>query len=193
MKIRLITTIILSGALTFSAHATPINFSHIGDPQSGRQPNGSAASSAAPNSSGAVNAILTVESLDHPEFVRLADGRLIPYGPGVICSESCVESVVAPQGFPRKWLIALPLMGAAIVGVILATNTPRIPRTIVGSTTQPPTTTPTPTPTPGCVGSNCSNPPTEPVPEPATLALMGAGLAVLSRRRVMEFIQRKKK
>lgn len=186
MKIRRIATIILSGALAVSAQATPINFSHIGDPQSGRQPN--ASSSASANSSDTVNASLTVPSLEHPEFVRLADGRLIPYGPGVICSEACVESdaLANPSGFPRKWLIALPLAGAAIVGVILATSRPsRPPRTAVDSVIQPPTT-PTPTPTPG--GDQ-----PQPVPEPATLALMGAGLAVFSRRRILEFIQRQKK
>ena len=193
MKIRLIATIMLSGALAFSAQATPINFSHIGDPQSGRQPNRNAASSAPTNQSDTVNTSLAVESLDHPEFVRLTDGRMIPYGPGVICSDACVESLAEPQGFPRKWLIALPLVGAAIVGVILATNSSRIPRTAVDSVIQPPTTTPTPTPVPVCVGDNCSTPPTEPVPEPATLALMGAGLAVFSQRRVLDFIKRQKK
>ena len=194
MKIRLIATIILCGVLAVSAQASPINFSHIGDAQSGRQTNGSATSQASTNSSDAVNASLTVESLDHPEFVRLADGRMIPYGSGVICSDACVESeaFANPSGFPRKWLIALPLAGAAIVGVILASSdSSRTPRTAVDNNTKDPD--PTPTPTPVCQGDNCAKPPTEPVPEPATLALMGAGLAVFSRRRVLEFIQRKKK
>ncbi len=193
MKIRLLTKIILCGALAVSAHATPINFSHIGDPQSGRQTKGGASSQTSTNSSDAVNANLAVESLEQPEFVRLADGRMIPYGPGVVCSESCVESAVEPQGFPRKWLIALPIAGAIIAGVILASDAPRIPRTAVDSVTQPPPTTPTPTPSPVCTGGNCTDTPMEPVPEPATLALMGAGLAVLSRRRVMEFVKRQKK
>jgi hypothetical protein len=193
MKTRLLTKIILCGALAVSAHATPIHFSHIGDPQSGRQTNGGATSQSSTTPSDTVTANVTVESLDQPEFVRLADGRLIPYGPGVICSDSCVESVVEPQGFPRKWLIALPIAGAAIVGVLLATDSTRIPRTAVDEVIQPPTTTPSPTPTPVCTGGNCTQTPVEPVPEPATLALMGAGLAVLSRRRVMELIKRQKK
>jgi PEP-CTERM motif len=193
MKIRLLTKIILCGALAVGAHATPINFSHIGDPQSGRQTNSSTASQSSTASSDTVNASLTIESLEQPEFVRLADGRMIPYGPGVICSESCVESVVEPQGFPRKWLIALPIAGAAIIGVLLASDATRIPRTAVDSITQPPTTTPSPTPTPVCTSGNCTPTPVEPVPEPATLALMGAGLAVMSRRRVMELIKRQKK
>ncbi len=192
MKIRLIATIILCGVLVVSAQATPINFSHIGDPQSGRQPNGNAPSPSSANASGTVDASLRGESLDHPEFVRLADGRLIPYGPGVICSEACVESdaLVNPAGFPRKWLIALPLAGAAIVGVILATSdSSRTPRTAVDDTTKPPTETVTPTPTPTPGGGDQP----QPVPEPATLALMGAGLAIFSRRRVLELIKRQKK
>jgi hypothetical protein len=195
MKIRSLATIILCGALVVSAQASPINFSHIGDAQSGRQTNGSATSQSSTNSSDNVNASLTVEGLEHPEFVRLADGRMIPYGPGVICSDACVEGVAFtnPSGFPRKWLIALPLAGAAIVGVLLATDTSRTPRTAVDNNSKDPDPTPSPTPTPVCQGDNCAKPPTQPVPEPATLALMGAGLAVFSRRRVLEFIQRKKK
>ena len=195
MKIKFIAISILSGALAVSSSASPINFSQIGDPQSGRQAKGSASAQSSTSSSEAVNANLSVESLDHPEFVRLADGRMIPYGPGVVCSDACVDSVVEAQGFPRKWLIAVPLAGAAIAGVILAMDSPRIPRTTVDGVNQPPTTNPTPnpTPTPGCMGDNCGNPPMQPVPEPATLALMGAGLAVMSRRRVMNFLKREKK
>lgn len=194
MKIRLIATIILCGVLAVSAQASPINFSHIGDAQSGRQTNGSATSQSSTNSSDNVNASLTVESLDHPEFVRLADGRMIPYGSGMICSDACVESAAFanPSGFPRKWLIALPLAGAAIVGVILASSdSSRTPRTAVDDNSKPPTDPETPTPTPTPTPGGGVQP--QPVPEPATLALMGAGLAVFSRRRVLEFIQRKKK
>lgn len=194
MKIRPVLAIILCGALAFGAQATPINFSQIGDTQSGRQPNASTAAQPSTRMEEPVEARLTVESLDHPEFVRLADGRLIPYGPGVICSDMCEESVVTPPGLSRRWFIVLPLAGAAIAGVILATSDhSRVPRTAVDGNTQPPGTDPTPTPTPVCTGGDCSNPPTEPVPEPGTIALLGAGLAVLSRRRLREFVQRKQK
>lgn len=195
MKIRALATLILCGALAFTVQASPILYSQIGDTQSGRQTN---ASSQTPTSSQEnVSSNLIVESLDRPEFVRLADGRLIPYGPGVICSDECVEGAAfSPSGFPRKWLIALPIAGAAIVGVILATDSPRTPRTAVDGVSQPPTTNPTPnpspTPNPVCTGGNCNDQP-EPVPEPGTIALMGAGLAVLSQRRIRELIKRKQK
>lgn len=194
MKKRLILNSILIGTLAFSVQASPIGFTQIGDMQSGRPTSSTSAAQANPSTQDKGGNTLTVESLDHPEFVRLADGRLAPYGPGVICSDECVESeaLATASGFPRKWLIALPIAGAAIVGVILATgDSPRPPRTAVGGVNQPPTVpvTPTPTPTPPSGGGDQP----EPVPEPGTLALIGAGLAVMSRRRVWGLMNRREK
>src|SRR5438128_427391 len=49
------------------------------------------------------------ESPNHPEFVRLPDGRIVPYGPGVICNENCVENF---SGSPhsRRWLVIPPII-----------------------------------------------------------------------------------
>jgi hypothetical protein len=196
MKIRPVLAGILCGALAFSAQATPINYAQIGGTSGGQPPGTNAksqiASQTSDTTSETVTTSLTVESLDHPEFVRLADGRLIPYGPGVICSDVCVENdvVETPPGMAKRWLIAIPIAGAAIAGILLASGDSSRPRptAVIGTSQKPlPPTTPTPTPTvpPG------DQP--QPVPEPSTIALLGAGLALLSRKRVREVFQRQQK
>jgi hypothetical protein len=112
------------------------------------------------------------ESANHPEFVRLPDGRIVPYGPGVICTENCAEpfDAVAPKS-TRWWLAAPPLLAGGIVcAVLCGGNT----LTLSGSLQPTPTPGLTPTPTPA------TN-----IPEPATLILLGLGLAILARRRVL--------
>lgn len=105
-----------------------------------------------------------------PEFVRLPDGRIVPYGPGTICrieTEDSAERIDQPNR--RKWLIAVPLFAAGILCAVLCHGD--ISRTAVSNTGQEPTVTPTPTPTP----------PSTPVPEPGTLILLGVGLAFLAQ------------
>ncbi len=185
MKPRVIIIAMLSGVLAFGAQAAPISYSQIRSEQDIRQ--SVATNSNTVNKEDTANKVvnMTSESLDQPEFVRLSDGRLIPYGPGVICSDACVESeVIQPH---RKWWIALPLIGGAvIVGALLAGNdsTP-IRRSEVGTTTQSPSPTPTPTPTTDPTPSPSPTPndkQPEPVPEPSTIALLGTGLALIARK-----------
>ena len=191
MKIRPALALILCGAMAIGTQAMPIQYYQIGDAQVGGQVSRSVGSQTTTSRSGAITTSLTAESLDQPEFVRLSDGRLIPYGPGVICSDVCVESDVVqnPPGLSRKWLIAIPIAGAALIGLLLVSGDSSLPRpTAVSDNHQDPKTptsdpTPVPSPTPG--GEQ-----PQPVPEPGTIALLGVGLALLSRKRVIEIFRR---
>ncbi len=116
----------------------------------------------------------------NPEFVRLADGRIVPFGSGVVCSDNCVgaEALDAPLDLGKiagikginPWLLGIPVAVGGIAAIVLLsggnTNTPIIAS---DSTTAPVIIAP-------------RDPVPAPVPEPATLALMGVGLAMLARR-----------
>ncbi|MBS1786878.1 MAG: PEP-CTERM sorting domain-containing protein [Acidobacteria bacterium] len=123
------------------------------------------------------------ESSTHPEFVRLPDGRIVRYGPGIVCEENCVEPI-APAAFrgpgPAFWWIIPPIVAGGILCAVLCRpdrdNNPQPTPTIVIPPPSPqPTATLAPSPTP---------PPTQ-IPEPSTLLLFGAGLgALLARKRL---------
>jgi hypothetical protein len=113
------------------------------------------------------------EPASRPEFVRLPDGRIVPYGPGVICTENCVEpyDAVAPRS-SRLWIAVPPVLAGGVVCVVLCGGGP-----VISGGAQP-------TPTPGAQPT--PTPPQANIPEPATLILLGLGLAVLARRRLLE-------
>jgi hypothetical protein len=120
-----------------------------------------------------------VESPNHPEFVRLPDGRIVRYGPGVICDENCVDAV-APAAFrgegPSKWWLAPPIAAGVILCIALCggdnVNLQSAPEIIIPAPTQPGVVQPSPSP-----------PPSE-IPEPSTIVLVGLGIGfLLSRRR----------
>lgn len=125
------------------------------------------------------------ESPNHPEFVRLPDGRIVRYGPGVICDENCVEPV-GPYAFrgPGRafWWIVPPIVAGGILCAILCRpddNNPQPTPTI----TIPPTS-PTPTPvTPTPIPTPTATPPPAEIPEPGTLILVGLGLGTMLARR----------
>jgi hypothetical protein len=113
-------------------------------------------------------AVKIAESGDKPEFVRLADGRIVPYGPGIICTEDCIESEALalddiPPHLPTRsfnpWFLAIPAVVGGVVACLVLCRGGGGSSTIV---IPPP-------------------PPPVDVPEPATLVLLGLGLALITR------------
>ncbi len=198
MKLRSFLTIILCGAVAVGAQAGPVSYGQIQEAQNnGQSKTATSTTSTTPSADQ-----ITVESLEHPEFVKLADGRIIPYGAGVACSDSCVGADIIERnnpGFNKKWLLAVPVIaGIAVAGVMLGGSDASLPRfTNVGGVTTGPTTPPivvTPndpnTPTTPNDPSTPGQP--QPVPEPATIAMMGAGIAMMARNKVRDMIKKVK-
>lgn len=132
---------------------------------------------------------VALESPTHPEFVRLPDGRIVRYGPGIICDENCVEPI-APAAFrgpgPALWWIVPPIIAGGVICAVLCrpgddSNPQPSPTIIIPQPTVQPTATISPaTPTP----PPATPPPTE-IPEPGTIVLLSAGLgALLARKRM---------
>lgn len=105
-----------------------------------------------------LSAPVTFQDPITPQTVTLSDGRRIPFGPGVICSNECVEAealALPDEPSNRRWLWLLPLGGALIVLTLLP----------------PDSSTP---------GTPLDPPVPAPVPETGTLLLLCAGLLLLS-------------
>lgn len=105
-----------------------------------------------------------------PSVVRLPDGRLVPSGPGRICSADIGTPEVIERT-DRRWLVAVPFVAGGIACAVLCRG---------GSgrniTDAPPVTPVTP-------------PPAD-VPEGGTLTLLGTGLLAATTRRVRDLLAR---
>jgi hypothetical protein len=115
------------------------------------------------------------DAVNMPEFVRLADGRIVKNGPGIVCDENCVEAVpLARAKVSRNWYILPPLLAAGILCAVLcrggADAPAAAPQTVVIQAS------PSPTLAPGTSQPNQ-------VPEPGTLVLLGLGLSTMVARR----------
>jgi hypothetical protein len=121
------------------------------------------------------------ESPNPPEFVRLPDGRIVRYGPGVLCDQNCVTPIT-PVAFrgpsSRVWWIATPAAAAGVLCAFLCGDDEQQQAQLLIPDPTPvaqPTVSPTTQPTP---------PPNE-IPEPGTLVLLGLGIgAIVARRRM---------
>jgi hypothetical protein len=125
------------------------------------------------------------ESPEHPEFVRLPDGRIVRYGPGILCDENCVEPVT-PSAFrepgPRMWWLVPVVSGAALCAFLCRGDEESQPQPSPTIIIPPPTPPVTPTVTPTVQPT----PQVPEVPEPGTIVLFGLGIgAMITRRRVL--------
>ncbi|MBS1809083.1 MAG: PEP-CTERM sorting domain-containing protein [Acidobacteria bacterium] len=163
--------LIICFLLATQAVATPLTYEQLAQQVNQGQQQTTAKKSDSQQATGKIP-----EGGDKPDFVRLTDGRIVPYGPGIVCSEECLQSdalALSDEAVPRltpnvfrPWLLAIPaIVGGVVICAVLCRggDSP----TNVSSATPPVINPPVP--------------PVTDVPEPATLVLLGVGLAMMAR------------
>ncbi len=127
-------------------------------------------------------------SPNHPEFVRLPDGRIVRYGPGILCDENCVEPVT-PAAFreqgPRMWWIVPPIVAGAVLCAFLCRGGDSNPEPTPTIIIPPPQPTVSPTAQPTVSPTVAPTQPPEEIPEPGTLVLLGLGIGTMLARQRM--------
>lgn len=114
--------------------------------------------------------LATAIRFDDPKFVTLSDGRRVEFGQGIICTDDCLSAEIPGLAdSSSRRLLWIPLITTVVICAILCR--PGAPPVVVpNQPDNPPRITPTPPP-------RRDVPPRTEVPEPATLLLLGAGLA----------------
>lgn len=107
------------------------------------------------------------------EQIQLPDGKMIPFGMGVVCTEECEQATVLTEPSTSvawlKWA-AVGAVGGLLTYALLRDCCCALPPIVYGP----------PVIGPPFVRPPTVEPPITPVPEPDTLMMLGMALALLS-------------
>jgi PEP-CTERM motif len=173
--------VLIGGILSRSVTADPVTYQQIPQEHNKQLARQVVTSSDSSGQTAQVQSSQAAAQEEPPTFVRLPDGRIVPYGPGVICTENCVEPFEAKlPNRPRLLIWVLPVIAGGLIagligGGVIGGGSPGVAVTPTPFPTIAVTPTPTPLPSPT---------PDAKVPEPSTLVLLGIGMTMLARKRL---------
>jgi hypothetical protein len=170
---------LLCGLLTRAIMADPVTYRQVQQDREKQLAGQSATSNKSAGQGEQVQRPQPQSQEETPQFVRLPDGRIVPYGPGAVCTENCVEPFEArAPNRTRPWVWGIPLIAGGLIAGLIGGG-------VIGGSSGGVSVTPTPVPTVPVVTPTPLPPPTPgaEVPEPSTMVLLGIGLTLLLRRR----------